>query len=68
VKDQIIEYQIEWMVPSINAVGGQAYWTHLIGGDTDNEDDARILYQKTIKNYNGRMRLVKIFKEIILER
>ena len=65
---KIEEFQIEWLVPPINTISGQAYWTHLIGCDTPDKDEAMELYQKTCKNYNGRIRLVKVIKTIIAER
>ena len=65
---KIEEFQIEWLVPSVNAIGGQAYWTHFIGSDSPDKDEALKLYQKACKNYNGKIRLVKIVKTIIMER
>lgn len=60
-------WQLEWLVPAANAIGGKAYWDPLIldadGGHrkrTDDEAEARSLFAKSKACFDDPVRLVRV--------
>lgn len=59
-------WEVQWQVPSENAIGGKAYWTMLEGGRFTNRDDATKAFDRVLLNDDGDYRLVVCVQEVVV--